>query len=103
METTPNFTSKSGWVPNSEALRRKETHCKFETFCSRNGTRLSGLFVVALNLFMKTKFENKIDIVLEVKLARQSKPQFIPELVRKIYFRYSVVLPLLNLCNSKAH
>ena len=27
METTPNFTSKSAWVPNSEALRRKETHC----------------------------------------------------------------------------
>ena len=53
-----------------------------ELSCFRNGSRLSGLFVVAMNLFMRTRIEQEIDIVLEVKLDRQSRPQFIPELVR---------------------
>ena len=38
--------------------------------------------MVAMNLFMRTRIEQEIDIVLEVKLDRQSRPQFIPELVR---------------------
>ena len=53
-----------------------------ELSCFRNGSRLSGLFLVAMNLFMKIRIEHEIDIVLEVKLARESRPQFISELVR---------------------
>ena len=44
-----------------------------------------------MNLFMKSRIEHKIDIVLEVKLARQSRPQFISELVRwlsSIFFSF---------------
>ncbi|XP_067942397.1 receptor-type tyrosine-protein phosphatase epsilon-like [Watersipora subatra] len=43
----------------------------------RNGCRLSGLFLIAMNLYMRTRVEHEVDIVLEVKLARLSRPQFI--------------------------
>ena len=43
-----------------------------------------------MNLFMRAKIEHEIDIVLEVKLARQSRPQFISELVRWLTSRYLI-------------
>ncbi|XP_067932322.1 receptor-type tyrosine-protein phosphatase epsilon-like [Watersipora subatra] len=46
--------------------------------CS-NGSRLSGLFVVAMNLFLRVRIEQEVDIVLEVKLARRSRPEFISD------------------------
>ncbi|XP_067932176.1 receptor-type tyrosine-protein phosphatase epsilon-like [Watersipora subatra] len=46
--------------------------------CS-NGNTLSGLFVVAMNLFLRARIEQEVDIVLEVKLARRSRPEFIDD------------------------
>ena len=59
----------------------------------RNGSRLSGLFVVAMNLFLRARIEQEVDIVLEVKLARRSRPEFVSDYVsnRDMYLRvYSV-------------
>ena len=50
----------------------------------RNGNRLSGLFIIAMNLYLRTRMEQQLDIVLEIKLAHNSRPQFIPDVVREL-------------------
>ncbi|KAF6021555.1 hypothetical protein EB796_020141 [Bugula neritina] len=39
----------------------------------RNGSRVSGIFIIAMNLYLRTRIEHDIDIVLEVKLAREGR------------------------------
>ncbi|XP_067942984.1 receptor-type tyrosine-protein phosphatase alpha-like [Watersipora subatra] len=41
----------------------------------RNGCRLSGHFLISMNLYMRMRIEQEVDIVLEVKLARNSRAQ----------------------------
>ena len=38
---------------------------------------MSGLFAICMNLFLRARMEKEIDIVLEIKLARRSRPEFI--------------------------
>ena len=45
----------------------------------RNGSRLTGLLIVALNLYQRARIEQEVDIVLELKLARRSRPQFVAD------------------------
>ncbi|KAF6025865.1 PTPRM [Bugula neritina] len=44
-----------------------------------NGSRLSGILVIAMNLYLRARMEQEVDVVLEVKLARRSRPQFIAD------------------------
>ena len=45
----------------------------------RDGSRLTGLLIVALNLYQRARIEQEVDIVLELKLARRSRPQFVAD------------------------
>ena len=38
---------------------------------------MSGLFAICMNLFLRARMEKEIDIVLEIQLARRSRPEFI--------------------------
>lgn len=55
----------------------------------RNGSRLTGLLIVALNLYQRARIEQEVDIVLELKLARRSRPQFIPDYVSALLLQFS--------------
>ena len=49
---------------------------------------MSGLFAICMNLFLRARMEKEIDIVLEIKLARRSRPEFIDSTVRESQFSY---------------
>jgi hypothetical protein len=34
-----------------------------------------------MNLYLRTRIEQQLDVVLEIKLAQNSRPQFIPNVV----------------------
>lgn len=55
----------------------------FSNLVHRDGVVHSGLLVIALNVFMRLRDENEVNIVLEIKLARRSRPEFIPTVVRR--------------------
>ena len=38
---------------------------------------MSGLFAICMNLFLRARMEKEIDIILEIKLARRSRPEFV--------------------------
>ena len=44
---------------------------------------MSGLFAICMNLFLRARVEKEIDVVLEIKLARRSRPEFIGSMVRE--------------------
>ena len=51
------------------------------SFLFSNGSRLSGVLIVALNLYLRARIEQEVDIVLDLKLARRNRPQFIADYV----------------------
>ena len=39
------------------------------------------MLIVALNLYLRARIEQEVDIVLDLKLARRNRPQFIADYV----------------------
>lgn len=55
------------------------------------------MFVIAMNIYLRTRIEHDLDIVLEVKLARQGRPQFIGRLVGSSLYMLVVILQVTDL------